>query len=119
MFIVIIKFNALPQKCLELKQTLQALNISAQQEKGCLSHSVLQDIESENSFSLVQCWQNREDLDNHLRSDKFTVLMGTKSLLSRPWEITVNEVTHSTGWEAVEAIRADSDAAKTGQVQGR
>ena len=119
MFIVIIKLNALPQKCLELEQTLKALNQAAQQEKGCLSHSVLQDIESEGSFSLLEIWKNREDLDHHLRSDKFTVLMGTKSLLSRPSEITVNEVTHSTGWEAVEAIRAGSDAAKAGQVHGR
>ena len=116
MYIVIIKMNSLPEKCLELKQTLQALKKSTQQEKGCLSQSVLQDIESDNSFSLVQFWQNREDLDNHLRSEKFTVLIGTKSLLSRPSEITVNEVAHSLGWEAVEAVRAVSDAAKTGQV---
>lgn len=115
MYIVIMKLNALPQKCLELKQTLQALNQSAQQEKGCLSHSVLQDIESEDSLSLIQFWQSREDLDNHLRSDKFTVLMGTKSLLSRPSEITVNEVAHSSGWETVESVRAVSDALKTGQ----
>jgi quinol monooxygenase YgiN len=105
MFIVIIKMNTLPEKRLELKQTLQALNKSAQKEKGCLRHNVLQDIESDNSFGLVQLWQNREDLDDHLRSDKFTILMGTKSLLSRPSEITMNEVSQSEGWEAVEAVR--------------
>ena len=54
MFIVIIKLDALPEKCLELKQTLQALNNSTLKEKGCLSHAVFQDIESDNSFSLVQ-----------------------------------------------------------------
>ena len=105
MFIVILKLDALPKKCLELRQTLQALNKSTPKDKGCLSHTVFQDIENDNSFSLVQLWQNREDLDNHLRSDKFTVLMGTRSLLSRPSEITMNEVAHSTGWEAVEAVR--------------
>ena len=105
MFIVIIKLDALPEKCLELKQTLQALNKSTLKDKGCLNHTVFQDIESDNCFSLVQLWQNREDLDNHLRSDKFTVLMGTRSLLSQPSEITMNEVAHSTGWEAVEAVR--------------
>ena len=105
MYIVIIKLDALPEKCLELKQTLQALNNSTLKEKGCLSHTVFQDIESDNSFSLVQMWQSRKDLDNHLRSDKFTVLMGTRSLLSRPSEIMMNEVAHSAGWEAVEAVR--------------
>ncbi len=105
MVIVIIKMNALSGKCLELKQTLQALNECTQKEKGCLSHNVFQDIENSDNFCLVQVWQNRTDLDDHLRSDKFTVLMGTKSLLSRPSQITMNEVTHSAGWEAVEAVR--------------
>ena len=105
MFIVIIKLNALPEKSLELRQTLQALNKCAQQEKGCLSHSVLQDLESDCSFSMVQMWQNRVDLDDHLRSDKFTILMGTRSLLSRPSEITMHEAALSAGWEAVEAVR--------------
>jgi len=70
-----------------------------------VSHNVFRDIENDNRFSLVQVWQNRTDLDVHLRSDKFTVLIGTKSLLSQPPEITMNEVTDSSGWEAVEAVR--------------
>jgi len=106
MFIVIIKMKAMPEKCLELKQTLQALIISTQKVKGCVSHNVFRDIENDNRFSLVQVWQNRTDLDVHLRSDKFTVLIGAKSLLSQPPEITMNEVTHSSGWEAVEAVRS-------------
>jgi quinol monooxygenase YgiN len=105
MFIVIIKMSALPEKCLELKQTLQALIQSTLKEKGCVSHNVLRDIENDNRFSLVQMWQNQTDLDIHLRSDKFTVLIGTRSLLNQPPEITMNEVAHSSGWEAVEAVR--------------
>ena len=67
MVIVIIKMNALPGKCLELKQTLVALMKPTRKEKGCLSHHVFTDIENDNSLSLIQLWQSREDLDDHLR----------------------------------------------------
>ncbi|MBT8365741.1 MAG: antibiotic biosynthesis monooxygenase [Deltaproteobacteria bacterium] len=105
MVIVIIKMKARPEKCLEFRQTLQALMQSTRKEKGCLSHDVYQDIEYDNSFSLFQTWASRSDLDDHLRTDQFTVLMGTRSLLRRPLEITIHEISHSAGWEAVEAAR--------------
>jgi quinol monooxygenase YgiN len=105
MVIVIMKMNVLPEKCLELKQTLLALNETTRKEKGCLSHNVFQDIENDNGLSLVEVWESRADLDEHLRSDHFTVLMGTRSLLSRAPEITMSEVSHSAGWEVVEAVR--------------
>jgi quinol monooxygenase YgiN len=105
MVIVIIKMKALPEKWLELKQSLLALAEPTRKEKGCLSHDVFQDIENDNGLSLIDVWENREDLDDHLRSDTFTVLMGTRYLLNRPPEITMSEVSHSSGWEAVEAVR--------------
>ena len=106
MIIVIMKMKAQPEKCLELKQTLLALSEPTRKEKGCVSHSVFQDIENEYSLSLIQAWESRADLDDHLRSDRFTVLIGAKSLLSRAPDITMSEVARSSGWEAVEAARS-------------
>lgn len=105
MVIVIIKLNAMPEKCLELKQSLMALIEPTRKEKGCLSHNIFQDIENDNDFSLIQMWQTRDDLDDYLRSDLFTVLIGTRYLLGRPAEISVNEVTLSSEWEDAEAVR--------------
>ncbi len=107
MIIVIIKFNSRSEKCLELKQSLLAMIEPTRKEKGCLSHNIFQDIENDNDFSLVQMWQSREDLDDYLRSDLFTVLIGTRYLLSRPSEISVNEVTHASEWEDAEAVRGE------------
>ena len=106
MFIVILRLEALPEKRLDLKQNLKAFNKFTSKFKGCLNHTVYQDIECNTNFSMVQRWQNRGDLDNYLRSDKFTVFMEPKSLLNRPPEISVNEVARSSGWDAVEAVRA-------------
>ena len=105
MVIVITKLNARPEKCLELKQSLLAMIEPTLKEKGCLSHNILQDIENDNGFSLIQMWQTRGDLDDYLRSDLFTVLIGTRYLLSRPLETSMNEVTHSSEWEDAEAMR--------------
>jgi len=106
MVIVIIRMDSLPEKSLELKQTLLALVESTLKKKGCLSHDVLQDMENNNGFSLIELWDSRKDLDDHLRSNQFTVLMGTMSLLSQPPEITISDdASISSGWEAIEAMR--------------
>jgi quinol monooxygenase YgiN len=59
----------------------------------------------ENEFSLIQMWQSREKWDDYLRSDIFTVLIGTRYLLSRPSEFKVHEVAHLSKWEDAAAIR--------------
>jgi quinol monooxygenase YgiN len=105
MVIVIIKLNARPEKCLELKQSLLAMIEPTRKEKGCLSHNIFQDIKNDNDFSLFQVWHTRADLDDYLRSDLFTVLIGTRYLLIQPSEISVNEVTHAFEWEDAEAVR--------------
>ncbi len=92
MLIVIIKMTALPEKCLELKQTILALIEPTRKEKGCLRCDVFEDIENENSFCLVEYWESRKDLDDHKRSHRFAVLMGTRNLLSTEPESMINEV---------------------------
>jgi quinol monooxygenase YgiN len=99
------EMNVLPQKCLEFRQSLLALAEPTRKEKGCLSHRVFQNIESDCSLSVIQTWRSRKDLEDHLRSDTFTFLMGTRYLLSRQMEISISEGSHSSGWEVVEAVR--------------
>jgi len=105
MVIALIKLNARSEKCLELKQSLLAMIEPTRKLAGCLSYNIYQDVENDNDFSLIQIWQTRDDLDDYVRSDLFTVLIGIRYLLSRPSEISVNEVTHSSYWEDAEAVR--------------
>ena len=96
MVIAIIRMKALPEKCLELKQTLLALIEPTRNQKGCLSHHSFRDIEHENCFTLFHQWVSREALNQYMCSDRFTVLMGTRSLLIHPPEIIINTVSEST-----------------------
>jgi len=103
--IVRIEMNALPEKQKEVMQTLLSMVESTGKEKGCLNHQVFRDIEEENVFSLIDEWETREDLDQHIRSAKFGVLLGTKSLLCDPPDVQIHTVSDSEGMAAVNAAR--------------
>ena len=60
-----------------------------------------QNAEDENVFLLLETWEDRKALDDHLKSIRFTILWGVKSLLSRPPEIMMHTFSQSSKLEAV------------------
>jgi len=104
--IVRITMNVLPEKQLEITQTLLSMIKPTQNESGCQSCHVFRGIEDKNGFSLIEEWETREDLDDHIKSDRFSVLLGTKSLLREPPQIEIHTVSHSEGMEAIDAVRS-------------
>jgi quinol monooxygenase YgiN len=105
MIIAKIVMNALPEKRKEVLQTLLSMIEGTRQEKGCRSYQVFQDIEDENAFSLVQVWETREDLEYHMISDRFSVLLGTNILLNKKQDIQIHTVLHTEGRGIVNAVR--------------
>ena len=103
--VIRIIMNVLPEKQKEILQTLMALAESPRKESGCLSYGIFHDIEDRNVFNLISEWETRGHLDNHVRSDRFSVLLGTKSLLCEPMKIQIFTVSDSEGIEAVSSIR--------------
>jgi len=97
--------NALPEKRKEVFQTLLSMIEVLRQEKGCRSCQVFQDIEDENVFSMVQKWETREDLEHHMRSDRFSVLVGANILLKEQQNIKIHTVLHTEGNGIVNAVR--------------
>ena len=95
MIIFNMKMIALPEKSIELKQTLLALVEPTRKEKGCLACDGFQDIENQNEFCLIEHWESRKDLEEYQTSDRFAVLVGARSLLDREPEFMVNEVISS------------------------
>ncbi len=106
MIIIRITMNALKEKRTEVMQTLLSMIEPTENGKGCLSCHISRDIEDKNVFSLIEEWDTREDLDAHIRSARFSVLLGTKSLLFEPPKIQIHTVSQSEGMETVNAARA-------------
>ena len=105
MIIIRITMTARPEKRKEVMQTLLSMIEPTLQEKGCLSYQVFQGIEDENVFCLIKEWKTRKDLDRHLRTDRFGVLLGTKILLIEQQNIQIHTISHSEGIESVHAAR--------------
>jgi quinol monooxygenase YgiN len=105
MIIVKILMNALPEKRKEVFQTLLSRIDSIRQQKGCQCYHVFQDIENENGFCLIEYWENREELENHMRSPAYGVLLGTKFLLKEPHDFQVHTVLNTEGKELVDAVK--------------
>jgi quinol monooxygenase YgiN len=100
MILTFIKMNVRPEKRKELRQTIRSIVQEVRKENGCVDSTFYQNSENECDFCLFEEWENRQVLDDHLRSARFTVLMGARSLLSRPPEIMIHSVSHSSGLEA-------------------
>ena len=112
MIIVRITMNALMEKRTEILQTLLSMIEPTRKEKGCLGYEVFCGLEDNHVFSLIEEWETREDLDRHIRSEKFSVLLGTKSLLAKPLEMKIHTVSHSEGTEVINALRSKGTAKK-------
>ena len=106
MIIVRITMNVLPEKQLEVMQTLLSMIEPTGKEAGCLSYTIFCDIENKSLFSLLEEWETREDLDQHIKSHRFGILLGTKTLLCEPPKIQIHTVTESEGMEALDAVRS-------------
>jgi quinol monooxygenase YgiN len=97
--------NVLPEKRKELVQTLLSMIEPTGKEAGCLSNAIFCDIEDKNRFILLEEWETREDLDHHMRSSRFGVLLGSKTLLCELPKIQINTVSQAEGMEAIDAAR--------------
>lgn len=97
--------NVLPEKNKEIVQTLISMTTPIQNEKGCLSFGIYCDIEDGNIFNVISEWKTRSHLNHHMQSDRFGVLLGTKSLLSEPIKFQIFTISNTEGIEAVNTIR--------------
>ena len=105
MIFVRITMNVLPEKQLELTQTLLSMIEPTGKETGCLGYAVSCDIENKNVFNILEEWQSREDLDSHIRSERFRVLLGTRNLLGQPLDFQIHTVSLSEAMEVVHEAR--------------
>jgi quinol monooxygenase YgiN len=101
MILVIIRMRVFPEKKLELSQTIGLLSGSVRMEKGCRRYDLCQNVEKENELCLLEEWDTRESLMNHLRSEHFRVLRGAMSFLQEPYEMMFHTVSYPTGLEKI------------------
>jgi len=89
--------KVLPEKCLELSQTIVLLTGSIRMEKGCKRCDFCKGMEDENRLFLLEEWDTQKNLRAYLKSERFKVLRGTMNLLQEPYEMIFHTVFHPAG----------------------
>jgi len=97
MMLVIIRMKVLPEKRMELSQTIALLIGSIRTEKGCKRCDFCQSTEDENNLWLLEQWDTLENLRSHLKSRRFRVLRGAMNLLKEPHEMIFHTVFDPAG----------------------
>jgi quinol monooxygenase YgiN len=101
-----IKIMVPPEKRKEILQTLKAILGPIRREQGCISCNCYVDVEAENVIFFKEEWKTSEDLDTHLRSVHFGILIGAMNLLNKEPDIRFNKIASTAGPEAIKAARA-------------
>lgn len=114
MIIVIINASASCEKRTEVFQTLASVALMSRRDRGCLRCQFCQDGEDDTSFALIEEWQSREALDEHLQSQVFGVLLGLMPLLRAPLGMRLCTVATLEGMEAVRRARSQAVGASSG-----
>jgi hypothetical protein len=76
-----------------------------EEQTGCLSYKIFGNMKDKDELCVFEEWEKHEDLDDHLKSDIFGVLLGTRSLLSRSHGINIYIVQQAEGMARVLAAR--------------
>jgi quinol monooxygenase YgiN len=109
MVVAAMRVRVPPDNRRELVQTLRSLLCPIRNQFGCLGSHLYLEIGDENAFCLIEEWESQEDLDNHLRSSDFAVLLGAINLLKGPSEMEFKLLLPTAGIEAVAAACGEND----------
>lgn len=114
MIIVRTTLKVLPEKQLEVLQTLLSLIEPVREEPGCKSYNAFCHINDKNRFILLEEWETQKDLDCHIQTYRFGVLLGTKTLLCERPQIQIHTISNARGMETIQGIRQK----KSGSLKG-
>jgi len=99
------RVTARPSERRELAQALLTWAAAARREAGAVMSNVYEDVEAPAVFGLVAEWKSREDLEAHLRSEGFSVLMGALELLGDPSRLAITRMDDDSADDTLRTIR--------------
>mgnify|MGYP000112357983 CR=1 FL=1 len=95
------EIKAKESKFQELYQTLYALLPIIRKYQGCLDCRIYMDTENDDVFFLSFSWDNQSSLEDYLRSNSGSALMGAIEVLS---EISRVKIGCQEPWQGIEIL---------------
>jgi quinol monooxygenase YgiN len=89
----------------EALEILGSMTEQIQFEPGCMSCRLYRGVEDVRAIMLEELWMSDEDVQHHLRSDKYRKVLLVVEMAAEPPEIRFDTIAHSTGVETIEEAR--------------
>ena len=102
---LLVKIRAREDKRSELLQTCHYIAERTLQVPGCKGSLLLQDSEKGDPITLEQQWDRRSFLNDYIRSEHFTALLGAIKWLGQSFEVQINGSTHEEGMKVIQFER--------------
>lgn len=87
MIIVTMRMTVRPDKRHDFMESIRGMLSPTRVERGCISYCLYEDIENKNTFTLVEEWKTRNDLEKHVLTKNYRRLLELLELLSEPYEL--------------------------------
>ena len=75
-------------------------------QPGCVSCEFYQNLNDPDSVLFVEEWQSRKNLEYHIKSDPYRIILSLMELSDEAPEIKMNTISKTEGLEAIEALRS-------------
>jgi len=98
-----------PQERPEVLRILRVFMGHTTARTGCAGFSVSQDLTNHEVITISDRWVTRDDLDAHVRSAEYRLLLTVIDLSVTPPEISFDELQHLGGLDLVHAVRSSEN----------
>lgn len=92
------KLTIKPEFVDQAKELLAKMVKPTNEEKGCISYVLVQDVLTPNIFYYIEEWESKQHLDDHIAAPHFVEILGTQipPLLSQKMEVTISPIESQT-----------------------
>lgn len=105
LFTATMRFVLSPERRMEGLRALRAFVGPLSVRPACSGYSILQDVEEEGAYLLVERWRSIEALQRHIQSDNFRKLLALMEMAEGRPEFRVESVQPVEGIELLTLIR--------------
>ncbi len=100
----------------EVLRTLRVLMGHATAKSGCAGFSISQDVSDPETLTICEQWATQEDLDEHVRSADYRLLLAVVDLSVTPPKISFDALEHIGGLDLVQALRPSQPPFRIGDL---
>jgi len=97
----VVRIVAPDEKRSEAMEVLRSLKEPTEVSRGCLGCRILQDVDNRYALTCVEYWETLEDLEQHIRSERFRRLLPYIDMSVEPPEVEFDRIDKIHGIEFV------------------